>query len=596
MNSATVGDKYRIHELIGEGAMGSVYEAEHLTTRRRCAIKVVSSLAGLDDEELVGRFGREARAAGALSSRHIVQIFDAGVDAERDMPFMAMEYLEGEDLGELLRRLGPLPPALALRIAAQACLGLDKAHQADVVHRDVKPQNLFLCLEDADEVVVKLLDFGIAKVKMDRASTVAGADLTAPGSVLGSPRYMSPEQARARKNIDRRTDIWSLGALLYQALCGHSPYHEHKTLGDLMLALCSSEPPPLGEQAPWVEAEIASLVHRCLQLDPAARFATARELFEAIVPLVGGSWTIQRDMLVPLDDEQRAGRPDRDPSTVAVDEAAETSAQTVPLDQEQAAPPTSAQPAADAAELAVATAETVALSAERQAEQEEAEVTVRTAPAPAAPAGELGTAPSADTQSAAATQPMLRSPVAATPVTKSRSPMVIGLAAVVIAALVVGAWVALRRSDSSPADPAAAQASAGKARPLPAGAAPNGRDDRRQVLVVIVPSDAKVEVEGKPAELRDGVLAIRGSVGDVYPVRVFKDDAETIADVVISKDGALPAKIELEPHRVVKIPQAGATPTAKPAGTAQPAAPTATATEAAPPDPLQMDPDEAEFQ
>ena len=223
--------------------MGSVYEAEHTSTGRRVAVKVISTGDLTRDEALIGRFQREARAAGAIDTQYITQVLDAGVDRESNLPFLVMEYLSGEDLSVLLKRLGPVAPDLALRVVAQACLGLQKAHDAGVVHRDIKPANLFLAKRDAGEVIIKLLDFGIAKVKMDQAQDAETAALTRTGSMLGSPLYMSPEQARGNnKDIDHRADIWSLGVVLYQALAGKTPWNDITALGQLILAICQDTP------------------------------------------------------------------------------------------------------------------------------------------------------------------------------------------------------------------------------------------------------------------------------------------------------------------------------------------------------------------
>src|SRR4051794_6908329 len=197
--------------------MGSVYEAEHTATGRRVAVKVITAADLTRDSTVVTRFQREARAAGAIDTQHITQVLDAGVDSADGRPFLVMEYMTGEDLQHVIKRIGPLSPDVALRVVAQACLGLQKAHEAHVVHRDIKPANLFLAKRDAGEIIVKLLDFGIAKVKMEQAQGNADdAGLTKTGSMIGSPLYMSPEQARGDvKNIDHRTDIWSMGIVLY---------------------------------------------------------------------------------------------------------------------------------------------------------------------------------------------------------------------------------------------------------------------------------------------------------------------------------------------------------------------------------------------
>lgn len=297
-----IADKYRITQLIGQGGMGTVFEAVHTGTGGRVAIKLIAS----QDlkSEFVERFQREARAAGAVDSQHIVRVLDTGIDGGSGMPYMAMERMYGEDLGQVLRRTGPLPPDVSLRILAQACLGLAKAHEVGVVHRDIKPANLFLANGDSGDVVVKLIDFGIAKVKLDQMAQ-AEDGLTRTGSMLGSPHYMSPEQAQGLKTVDQRTDIWSLGVVLYKMLTGRTP-HTGEALGQVILAICSQPATPIQEVAPWVPSDIAEVVHQCLQIDPAKRFQSATELYNAMRPLVANVRVVNRESLSPLPPELKS--------------------------------------------------------------------------------------------------------------------------------------------------------------------------------------------------------------------------------------------------------------------------------------------------
>ncbi|HEY8077104.1 MAG TPA: serine/threonine-protein kinase [Labilithrix sp.] len=300
-----IGGKYRITELIGQGGMGTVFEAVHTGTGARVAIKLIVS----NDikEEVFIRFQREARAAGTVDSQHIVKIFDMGTDERSGSPFMVMERLVGEDLSQLMRRVGPLAPEVAVSIIAQAALGLGKAHEAGVVHRDVKPANLFLHDGgDAGEVVVKILDFGIAKVLMDVMQRSEEGGLTRTGSMLGSPHYMSPEQAQGLRSIDRRSDIWSLGVVLYKMLTGQTPHAHLQTLGQVILAICSTPARPVQELAPWVPPEVAMIVHRALQQDPALRWQSAYEMYRAMEPYVAALPKMRRIDILPLSSTQRA--------------------------------------------------------------------------------------------------------------------------------------------------------------------------------------------------------------------------------------------------------------------------------------------------
>ena len=216
------------------------------------------------------RFEREARAASASATKHIVDVLDAGTDRATGRPFMVMQLLDGEDLAQLLMRAGPLRVDLALRIIAQACRGLAQAHAAGVIHRDIKPANLFLSYEGS-EAVVKILDFGVAKVTND--SMCLG--LTRTGTMIGSPHYMSPEQARGRSDSDHRSDLWSLGVVAYKLLSGRIPFAHVKGLGDLLVALCCETVPPLSAAAPWLRPEVATFVHRALVAEPAQRYQDA---------------------------------------------------------------------------------------------------------------------------------------------------------------------------------------------------------------------------------------------------------------------------------------------------------------------------------
>ncbi len=300
-----IDGKYEVSRIIGAGGMGAVYEAHHVGTRRRVAIKVISTGDLSKDEQLVGRFQNEAKAAGAVDTQHICQVLDTGTDPETNWPFMVMEFMSGEDVQQLLRRVGPIHQDLALRIAAQACIGLSKAHGARVVHRDMKPANLYLARTDAGKVLVKLLDFGIAKVKMEHASEMGDAGLTRTGTMLGSPLYMSPEQARGVKTIDHRADIWSLGIVLYEMLSGRTPYHHIDALGELIIAICSEPPRPIQDFAPWISAEVAAIVHKALKAQPNDRFQTAAEMLDAIKALQTDGFEIDESMLVSLSETQR---------------------------------------------------------------------------------------------------------------------------------------------------------------------------------------------------------------------------------------------------------------------------------------------------
>jgi serine/threonine protein kinase len=300
-----IGGKYQVVRLIGGGGMGQVYEARHTGTGRRVAVKVIGQETLTKNKDAVARFQREARAAGAIETQHIAQVFDTGSDPDTGSPFMVMELLEGEDLAHALARLGPLPPELALRIVAQACIGLEKAHATGVVHRDIKPANLFLSKQEKGDVIVKVLDFGIAKVKVDLLANLGDAALTRTGSMLGSPVYMSPEQVKGEKDADHRSDVWSLGIVLYEALTGTTPHGHFETFGSLIFAICSETPRHVHQRAPWVPAEIGSLVQKALTIDATLRYQSAGEMLDAVVALLPDGTSLEVEMFVSLSGEQR---------------------------------------------------------------------------------------------------------------------------------------------------------------------------------------------------------------------------------------------------------------------------------------------------
>jgi eukaryotic-like serine/threonine-protein kinase len=270
-----IGGKYEIIRELGRGGMGVVYEAKHTGTGRRVAVKEIVGDAAKKERKLIERFQREARATGAIETRHIAPVLDTGNDPATKNPYLVIELLKGEDLQEHINRVGTLPEDLAVRVVAQACTGLARAHEAGVVHRDIKPANLFLARRD-DEVVVTLLDFGVARVKQELATD--SLTLTSTGLMLGTPLYMSPEQVVGAKDLDHRTDLWSLGVVLYELIAGTTPYTDSETLGALLVAICSKPAKPLRDVVPATSGWVAKITAKALALDPAARYTTAEEM------------------------------------------------------------------------------------------------------------------------------------------------------------------------------------------------------------------------------------------------------------------------------------------------------------------------------
>jgi len=273
----TVSDRYRITALIGTGGMGAVYEAEHLGIGRKVAIKFISR-ENARENTVASRFAREARAASAIESEHIVSVFDAGTDDSR--PFIVMELLRGEDFGARLRRLGKVSPEDAVHVIAQVLRGLADAHEAGIIHRDLKPDNVFLVDRRGDASFVKIVDFGVSKIAKPEGATAQLA-LTARGTVVGTPYYMSPEQAQAAADLDARADLFSVGAILFESLAGRPP-HIGNTYEAVIVSICMNDAPDLKSLVPEVTPALARFVARALARDRNARFSSARQMLVAL--------------------------------------------------------------------------------------------------------------------------------------------------------------------------------------------------------------------------------------------------------------------------------------------------------------------------
>ncbi|WP_437678164.1 serine/threonine-protein kinase [Sorangium sp. So ce131] len=270
----------RLVRPLGRGGMSSVWVAEHLGLRTQVVVKFLSD-ALAQSPEMVARFQREAALASQVKSPHVVQMIDHGL-APNGVPYIAMELLEGRDLRQLLAARGPLAPHEVVAILWQVAKALGRAHERGVVHRDIKPDNIFLCDVGHGELFVKVLDFGIAKVG---AASDLGATKT--GVTLGTPYYMSPEQVMGAK-VDARADVWSLGVVAYECLTGRRPFDE-PTIGALSIAICQGEiaPPTRANRAlpPGVDAWFQRACARA----PAARFGTARELVDELARALHGA-------------------------------------------------------------------------------------------------------------------------------------------------------------------------------------------------------------------------------------------------------------------------------------------------------------------
>ena len=269
--------KYRIERIIGKGGMGAVLAAQHELLGERVAIKfLLGEIA--QNPEAVARFNNEAKNAFKIQSEHVCRIMDFG--SERGMPFMVMEFLNGEDLSQMLEKRGAMPVEEAIDYVLQALEAIAAAHAAKMVHRDLKPANLFLHHRPDGSTLIKVLDFGIAKSSNPFGDT-GGHNLTSTKSMLGSPLYMSPEQLRSAKNVDARADIWAIGVILYELLTGTVPFNG-ETLGELFIAILEQPPPPVSSKRPDVPQVLSDAVMRCLQRNIDYRFANVAELAQAI--------------------------------------------------------------------------------------------------------------------------------------------------------------------------------------------------------------------------------------------------------------------------------------------------------------------------
>jgi serine/threonine protein kinase len=279
-----VAGKFKVERVLGEGGMGVVLFARHVELGHPVAIKCLKREFA-EHVEARGRFEREARAAAALVSDHVAHVTDVGRMPD-GTPFMVMEYLEGEDLAERVEREGPLPLAFAIDCMLQACEGLAEAHEKGIVHRDVKPSNLFLARKPGGKLSLKVLDFGIAK-----ATGHGGTELTRTSAIVGSPLYMSPEQLRESKDVDARTDVWSLGVTLFYVLTKRFPF-EAEAVGEVYGKILYTEAQSLRAFAPEVPEELEALVRDCLQKEPSSRISSVAALAERLSAAQGAPASI----------------------------------------------------------------------------------------------------------------------------------------------------------------------------------------------------------------------------------------------------------------------------------------------------------------
>jgi len=275
----TLDGKYHLERLLGEGGMGAVYLGRHLLIGKRLAVKFLhAELTG--NEEAVKRFYREAQAAAAIGHKNIVDVLDVGVTPAGE-PYLVMEYLEGEGLCALLERKGPMDLAAACAVLEPTLIALAAAHDKLVVHRDLKPDNIFLVRQPNEAPTVKLIDFGISKF----AGAGDATRLTRDGTTLGTPAYMSPEQARGAADVDHLTDIYAMGVIFYEMLTGGLPFASG-SYNELLFEILTGAPRDPAVVRPEFPEEARPVIERAMAREAGARYASARDLLDAVRELV----------------------------------------------------------------------------------------------------------------------------------------------------------------------------------------------------------------------------------------------------------------------------------------------------------------------
>jgi len=281
--------KYRVEKLLGQGGMGVVVGARHVELQERVAVKLM--FADDSDEDAMRRFVREARAAAKLESSHVVHVTDVGSLGD-GRAYLVMEYLDGQDLSQVIAVRGRLPSSEAVDYLLQACEAIGEAHSLGIVHRDIKPSNLFLSRRRDRTPHIKVLDFGISKMA---TPSIARMPITATSTLMGSPLYMSPEQLTSTKHVDARSDIWALGVVLYELLAAQSPFNG-ETLPQVCAMVMQEAPTPLPQVAPGLPPGLWQVVLGCLEKRPEARYQNLADLAAALAPFASplGKGSVER--------------------------------------------------------------------------------------------------------------------------------------------------------------------------------------------------------------------------------------------------------------------------------------------------------------
>ena len=314
---------------LGAGAMGSVWLADHAVLKTRVVVKFMARELLLDNTS-IARFSREAATASQVKSPHVVQMLDHGTTPD-GQPYIIMEHLEGKDLGTYLLIVGRATPKVALSIVTQTARALGRAHEAGVVHRDIKPDNLFLSDTGDGEMFVKVLDFGVAK-----APKLPGAKITTTGNLVGTPCYMSPEQINGARDLDHRADLWALAVVAYEMLTGTVPYQSDTAAGFVM-AIGKMDVPPITSLAPSLPRAVDEWFRKACHRDPNERFASARELSSALGVALAASAPAPEAFDITIPDDRLPSFRDTAPLTEPM-AATMPLAATVPTSVPQEAP------------------------------------------------------------------------------------------------------------------------------------------------------------------------------------------------------------------------------------------------------------------
>ncbi|MBX3228373.1 MAG: serine/threonine protein kinase [Labilithrix sp.] len=298
----TINGRYQIKGILGEGGMGTVYDAEHLGLSRQVAVKVLSP-SQAKKRVAVKRFQQEARAAGGIGHPNICEVYDLG-QLEDGSPFLVMERLGGQTLADRIGKEGGLPYGDVVEIMSQVLSGLVAAHEKGIIHRDIKPENIFLARRVGAQPIIKLLDFGVSKMLPEFQTSEDALDLTRTGMVMGTPYYMSPEQARGERNLDGRVDVYACGVVLYEAIAGKRPFLA-PNYNALLLAIINNSPRPLRDYRPNIPPELEIIIARAMAKSRADRYESAKAFLRDLSPVPAAEPSASRLPPPPTPEERR---------------------------------------------------------------------------------------------------------------------------------------------------------------------------------------------------------------------------------------------------------------------------------------------------